>query len=146
MEVDHALHVVAALVQGAVDREAGGVDLEAVIADRPAFGIDLHEARSRDLVEKPAVRIDQELVLRAWHAHGNMGVDQVGELELCRQAVGGGQLHAHRPFFLADIARLAVAVRVRGGNHGGVLWGNRRKSAEVGGNQASKAVMTISTR
>ncbi|MOA23367.1 hypothetical protein D3C78_1439820 [compost metagenome] len=119
----HAFDVLAALVQRAVDGEAGGVDFEAVVVDGPSFDVDLHQARCGDFVEEPAVGVDQELVMPARHAHRDMGVDQVGQLELRCQAIGRGQLHAHFPFGVADIARLAVGMRVGGGNHREGEWG-----------------------
>src|SRR5688572_31602631 len=48
-----------------------------------------------------AVGIDEE-VLGAGHPRGEVGVDEVGPLVDVGELVGGGEVHARLPLFLAD--------------------------------------------
>ena len=50
-------------MHGAVDHEAGRIDVVGRIADLLPLEVDLDEAASRDLLEEPAVRIDEEMFL-----------------------------------------------------------------------------------
>ena len=67
MRVQHALHLGTAVVDGAVDDEAGRVDVVLGLHQRPALVIDLDQAGGRDLVEQHAVGVDQEVSVRPRH-------------------------------------------------------------------------------
>ncbi len=56
--VEDALDVWASHVDGAMDHEAGGIDLLLLIANDIATGIDLDQIRGVHLVEAKAIRID----------------------------------------------------------------------------------------
>ncbi len=84
-------------VHGAVDREPGGVDLVgAVVVDLVAVGIDLDQARRRDLVEHQPVRVEQEGLL-AGHARRDVGARHVGHGVEVGQAIAGREVDPHRP-------------------------------------------------
>jgi hypothetical protein len=99
VRVQHALRVVASLMDGAVDDEAGRVDRERRILDLVAVEVDLHEARRGDLVEEDAVGIDEELILGAGHAQRDVREDEVFPAEHRAGAIRGCEVDARRPFF-----------------------------------------------
>ena len=65
MEMHHAQCVFAGRMHCAVNREASRIDEVRRVDDLVAFEIDFHETRSRDFVEHHAVRVKQEVMLRA---------------------------------------------------------------------------------
>ena len=103
MGVQHRLRLGARVVDAAVDHEAGLVHAHADgVVDDLAFAVDLHQRGRGDLVEHHAERVDQEVVLWARHAGGEVREDEVGPLVLRRDLVGGGEVDADVPLFLAD--------------------------------------------
>jgi hypothetical protein len=62
--VHHALGIVAGKMQSAMNREAGRVRFEALIANGTALHVNLDERRRGDLVKKPAMRVDEKRILR----------------------------------------------------------------------------------
>ncbi|MNT08245.1 hypothetical protein D3C72_1429810 [compost metagenome] len=98
MRVHHAADFGARLVHGAVDDEAGRVDVIRRFQHGLPFVVDLDQARRRDLVEHHAVGVDQELVRRIGHARRDMREDQVVPAEVGHQPVGRGKVDAHLPF------------------------------------------------
>jgi hypothetical protein len=66
-----------------------------------ASQIDADQARGRDLLEHQAVGVDQELVLGARHARGDVGEDEIVPAEQGHQPIGSGQVDAGAPFIFA---------------------------------------------
>jgi hypothetical protein len=101
MRMDHAVHVVARLVDRAVDHEAGLVDAVAGagIEHQPAVEVDFHEARGGDFLVGVSIGVDEEVTLLAGHAARDVVVDQVVHAEQRDQPVAGRDVHAHRPLF-----------------------------------------------
>ncbi|SPA30435.1 hypothetical protein CBM2637_B100267 [Cupriavidus taiwanensis] len=102
MRVHHAADFGPRLVHGAVDDEAGRVDVIRRVQHGLAVVVHLDQARRRDLVEHHAVRVDQELVRRVRHARRDMREDQVVPAEVRHQPVRGRQVDAHLPFGVGD--------------------------------------------
>ena len=100
MGVQHAGDVRARLVDRTVDHVARFVD--AVVGLRfpndLALDIDFGEARCRDFLVEHAVKVDQQVVLAARDARGDVVVDQVGHGILVEQAIAGGEIDARLPF------------------------------------------------
>ena len=65
MGVQNAAGVVARLVDGAVESEAGRVDREWRLTQLVALLVDEHQAGRGDFVETQPIRVDQERVRRA---------------------------------------------------------------------------------
>ncbi|MNN32400.1 hypothetical protein D3C81_1461220 [compost metagenome] len=112
--VQHALGILAGGVDGAVDHEAGRVDLVRRRLHRLAVEVDLHQAGGGDLVEHQPIRIDQEVMFRSRQAHRDVGEYQVAHAEMRDQAVAGRQFLAQFPF----LGRAGGAGN-RLGRHGG---------------------------
>jgi hypothetical protein len=104
--VDHAVDVMARLVHGAVDHEAGQVDAVAGarIQHQLAVEVDLDQARGGDFLVGVAVGVDEEVAVLARHAPGYVVVDEVVHAEQRDQAVAGRDVHAHLPFLRAHLA------------------------------------------
>ena len=92
--------VVARGVDRAVDHEARRVDRVRRLSrpSRPCE-VDLHQARRGDLVEDHPVRVDQEVVLGARHARGDVGEDEVVPAEMRDEAVARGEIDAQCQLF-----------------------------------------------
>jgi hypothetical protein len=95
-----------------VDHEPGVIHAHAgrVVEDVP-FEVDLHQVRRGDLVEHQPVRVDEHVV-RARHAGGEVGVNEIGPPKEVGELVGRGEIDAGFPFLLAH------AVAKRGGGQG----------------------------
>ncbi|MFK4508871.1 hypothetical protein ABIF81_004049 [Bradyrhizobium daqingense] len=78
-----------------------------------AVQIDLDEARRRDLVEHQPVGIDEELVVGAGHARGNVGVDQIVPAVQRDEAIAGGEIDPLLPFRLRHVRRHFLQARFR---------------------------------
>ena len=65
--MQHTLDVMARAMDGTVNGEAGRIDRPGAVAHLVALHVDLDQARSGDLVEHHAVRIDQEMMLGSGH-------------------------------------------------------------------------------
>src|SRR6185369_2213254 len=76
-----------------------------------AGGVDLHQAGGGDLLEHQTVRIDEELVVRARHARGDVREDEVVPLEQGDEPIGRGEVHARLPFGVAHIASAAADLK-----------------------------------
>ena len=108
--VDDACYVLARAVNGGMNDKAGFVDrIGAVepLVDPVAVDIYLHQIAGAHLVEHHAIAVDEELVLKAGHARGNVRVYDVGHAEVGDQAVERRQIAAGLPFFLADVQGIA---------------------------------------
>jgi hypothetical protein len=67
VHVQHALRILAGLVDRTVDQEAGRVHFVRAGFDLAAAEVHFHQAGRRDLVEHHPVRVDQEVVFRPRH-------------------------------------------------------------------------------
>ena len=81
-----------------MDHETGWVHRVIRRADDVAIHVNFHQVRGLDLAVHQAKGVDQELVVRAGDAHGDVVVDQFVPAEMIEQAVGTGQLLAHPCF------------------------------------------------
>jgi hypothetical protein len=105
VQVQHRARFLAGHVHRAVDGEAGRVDpVGGAGIDDLTLGIHLDQRRRSDLVEQPAVGVDQEMMLRPGHARGQVGEHQIFPAVQGHQPVGGGQVLAHFPLGLAHLA------------------------------------------
>jgi len=86
-------------VDCAVDHVARFVDAVVGLGlpDDLALDVDLHQARCRDLLVEHAVKVDQQMVLAAGDARGDVVVDEVGHSVFVDQAVAGGEIDARLP-------------------------------------------------
>jgi hypothetical protein len=95
----HAIHVVLGHVDGAVNDEAGDVDvIVGGIEQRVALDVDLDQAGGVDLLVKHPVGVDQELVSRPGHPAGDVVGDHLGHPVHRREAVAGCKIDARLPF------------------------------------------------
>ena len=85
----YAERVFARGMYGAVNRKTGRIDEVRRVQHLVAFEIDFHQTRRCDFVEHHAVRIEQEVMVRAWHARRDMRKDQIVPTVECNQAIGG---------------------------------------------------------
>ncbi len=94
--VQHACDLRPRLVDRAVDHVAGLVDAVVGVGlpDDLALDVDLHQARGGDLLVEQAVEIDQQVILGAGNARGDVVVDQVGHPVRVDQPVAGGEIDA----------------------------------------------------
>ena len=101
--VQDALDLGAGLVDRAVDHVAGCVDpvIGVRLPDDVAFEVDLDEARRRDLLVEKAVEIDQQMVVAAGDARGDVVVDQIGHPVGVDQAVAGREIETGLPLLAA---------------------------------------------
>jgi hypothetical protein len=97
-------------VHGAMDDEAGRIDLVVRVADDVAVDIHLDQARGGDLLEHEAIGIDEEVVAGTRHAGRKMRADQVRPAEQVHQPVGRRQVDAPLPLG-GRHARLGCAAR-----------------------------------
>jgi hypothetical protein len=95
--------------------------------DLVAVDVDLHQRRGGDLLEQQAVRVDQKMMLRPRHAGGDVGEDHVVPAMHRDQAIGGGEVFAHRPFLGADLVFHGTEVVGRGHLSGGGAHGGLRR-------------------
>jgi hypothetical protein len=100
MGVQHAGDVRPRLVDRAVDHVTRFVDavVGVRLPDDRALEVDLHQARGRDLLVQHTVEVDQQVVLAAGNARGDVIVDEVGHCVLVDQAITGGKINARLPF------------------------------------------------
>ena len=88
-----------------MDDEGRDVDGLRRVVELVALGVDLHQARRRDLVEQQPVGINEELILVAGNAQRNVIVDQVVHAELGDHAIAGCKLDAGIPLRRFDPVR-----------------------------------------
>jgi hypothetical protein len=134
MRVHHALHVVARRMHRAVDREPGRVDRELRLLQHVAGDVDLDQARSRDLVEHQAVRIDEE-VLGPGDLRRDVGEDEIVPAEQGDEAIRRGEIDAGLPLLGRD---LALEARQQPREIGGCVHGESPETSE--GNRKYLAV------
>ena len=104
MRMRHAIHVVLGHMNGAVNDEAGDVDvIVRRVEQRVALDIDLDQAGSIDLLVEHAVRIDQELVGCPRHTAGDVVGDHLGHPVHRGEAVAGSKVHACLPLLRAHL-------------------------------------------
>jgi hypothetical protein len=92
------MSVFACRVHGAVDREAGWIDVVRRLGNLAAVEVDLDQRRRGDFLEHHAVRVDQEMVLRAGHARRDVGKHQVIPSEQRSETVRGREIDSRFPF------------------------------------------------
>ena len=101
--VDHAIDIVASLVDGAVDHIPRLVD--AVIGvwfvEDVAVDVDFDKTRSGDFFVQEAVQIDEQ-VIGAWNFQGDVVVDQVRHAVQIHETVTSSKLHSGQPLLMAD--------------------------------------------
>ncbi|KAG0923630.1 hypothetical protein G6F31_019432 [Rhizopus arrhizus] len=94
-------------IAGRIDAVTGGRRAEDI-----AGQIDLDQAGRGDFVIHHAVGVDQQVIVRAGDARGDMVVDQVAHSEVRHQPVAGGQLDAGVPFLRAHVVASVHGRRV----------------------------------
>ena len=101
MRVHHAGDLGPRLVDGAVDHVAGLVDVVVGrgLPDDLAVDVDLHQAGRGDLLVEQPVEIEQQHVVFAGHARGDVVIDEVGHAVFVDQPVAGGEVEPRLPFF-----------------------------------------------
>ena len=97
--VQHAGDIRPRLVDRAVDHVARLVDAVVGVGlpDDLALDVDLHQARGGDLLVEQAVEVDQQVVLGARDARGDVVVDEVGHPVRVDQPVAGGEIDPRLP-------------------------------------------------
>ena len=86
-------------VDGAVNDEAGDVDaVVGGVEQRVAVEVDLDQAGGVDLFVQHAVGIDQEVIVAARHAAGDVVGDHLGHAVHRGQPIAGGEIDAGLPF------------------------------------------------
>ena len=103
VDVQHAPGIFARRMDRAVDREARRIDLVRAVHDLAAVEVDLDQARCRDLVERHAVRIDQEVVLRPGHPRRDVREDQIVPAIEGHQPVARGEIDPLLPLLRTDL-------------------------------------------
>jgi hypothetical protein len=117
VRVQYASRVLAHGVDGAVDHEAGRVDLAGAAVDDAPFEVDLHEVRGGDLLVGEAVVVDEVAVLLAGHLRRDVVEDEVRHAEELHQAVARGEIDARSPFRgAAFLLRLKRGEKAHPGN------------------------------
>ena len=66
--------------------------------------IDLHQARSGNLLVHVTVGIDEQVIVRSGNARRDVVVDQVAHPEMRDQAIARREIHAGIPFDVRDDA------------------------------------------
>ncbi|MNP51903.1 hypothetical protein D3C76_1462580 [compost metagenome] len=103
MGVQHGFQIRTSAVDSTVNDIACLVDAQPQrIIDDAAIDVDLDQVGGGDFVEQQAKGVDQEVLVRPWHAGREVRVDMVGPAKQRRQAIGGGQLDPHLPLLAAD--------------------------------------------
>ncbi len=92
VQMHDAAGVLADLVHRRMDGEAGGIDGVGGLPDLLALEIDFDQARRRDLLEHQAVGVDEEVMLRAGDARGDVGEDEIVPAVKRHEAVAGGEM------------------------------------------------------
>lgn len=95
-----------------MDGEAGRVDAVLALGELVAVQVDLDEARGRDLVEHQPVGVDEEVMLGAGHAGGDVGVDQIVPAVQRDEAIGG-EVDPLLPLGLRHVRRHFLQARFR---------------------------------
>jgi hypothetical protein len=105
MRVDDTLNVRPRLVDRAVNDIAGFVDAVVGVGrcQNLAFDRHLHQVGGGDFLVQQPVEIDQQMILGAGNARGDVVVDQVGHAELVDQPVTGGKIDARLPFLRRNL-------------------------------------------
>src|SRR5436190_14295699 len=103
MSMDDTIDILTTGMDRAVNDEASFVDGSLGVVDDIAFQVDLDEIGSRDLLEKEAEAVEQEMSGLAGHARGNVCVDQIGPAEMIDQPVARRQIDALLPFCGIDV-------------------------------------------
>src|ERR1700679_339827 len=103
-----AAGVLTHLVYGRMDGETGGIYRIRRGADLLAFEIDLDQAGGGDLLEHQPVGVDEEVMLRAWDARGNVGEDEIVPAVERDQSIAGREIDADGGFDIGN--RIDVSV------------------------------------
>ena len=105
MRVNDAAHVSARRMHGAVYHVTRGIDpiVRIRLQQNVAVDVDLDEARCGDLFVEIPIRVDQQLVLRAWNARGDVVVDHVRHAVHGHEPVACRKIDADLPLHLADL-------------------------------------------
>ena len=102
--VGRADQVVPGHVDARMNGEARSIDtVTARIQQHVAVHVHLDQRRGGDLREHHAERVQQEVVVRSWHAGGEVGAAQVGEAVPRRQAVECREFDADFPLLRRDL-------------------------------------------
>ena len=102
VQVDDVVRVFARAVDGRMDGETRRIDEAGRVLNDVSVQIDLHQTGGRHFLEIPAVRVDEEMMLRPRHARRDVGEDHVVPPVQRDQTVKGGQLDPSVPFPLGD--------------------------------------------
>ena len=117
MRVNHAAHVGPRAMDCPMNDVAGLVDVVIGVGlpDDVAIEVDFGKARGGDLFVQQTVQIDQDVVLRARHAHRDVVVREVRHAVVIDQAIAGGKFDTRLPFlgahFVTDAAKVGSVVR-----------------------------------
>jgi hypothetical protein len=104
MGVRDAIDIVLGHMDGAVDDEAGDVDvIIGGVEQRVAFDVDLDQAGSVDLFVQHAIGVDQKLIRGSRHPAGDMVGDHLGHAVQRRQTIAGRKIDPGLPFLGADL-------------------------------------------
>lgn|SRR5690606_6988829 len=92
-------------VDGTMNGKTAGVGTTACAIHDLALGINQQQIGGADLIKAQTKGIDQENVVVAGQAQGNMGVDDIVPALAGRQPVSGGQIDAGAPVLGINIRR-----------------------------------------
>jgi hypothetical protein len=122
----------------AMDHVAGCVDpvIGVRLPDDVAFEVDLDEARRRDLLVEQPVEIDQQMIVAAGNARGDVVVDEVGHPIGIDQAVARREIEPGLPF----VGRYLVADALEVGR---IFHGFGRRRTEDGRQITEDGAATI---
>ncbi len=110
VRVHHAMRPVDLAVHGGMRRQARRIDRPLAVGEDVAVEIDLDEVGGGDLGVVQAERVDQQVLLRARHAQGDVIVDHLGPAEVGEDAVAGGELDARPPLLGRHALQLRSAM------------------------------------
>ncbi len=105
VQVQHALHILAHRVHGAMNSEAGRVNFIRRGADDVSVEIDLYQRRRGDFAEHHPVRIDQEMLLRPRNGRRDVGIYKIVPTVARDQTIASGEANSRFPLGIGHVFR-----------------------------------------
>src|ERR1700754_3474337 len=99
MKVNDAERILSSSVNGALNREAGGIDVVSGVHDLLAVEIDFDKTRGGHFIEQHAIWIQQEMVFGAGHTGRKVSEDEIVPSVESDKAICGSKIDTSLPFF-----------------------------------------------
>jgi len=90
-------------MNGSVNDESGRIDVQSHILDQSAVHVHLDQTGGCNFLVEKAKRIDQVVLMGAWHSDRNVVVNPVRHPEMRHEPIAGSQVNPGLPFFRADL-------------------------------------------